>query len=335
VAQVSQLFIRAIDTNLKPSTIYEGSYGFQYSVTNSWVIEADYVFNQARHLWDLSNENQPNLVTPGKPAVIPFPLFVQGTSPTHIEWLSSVSNSNYNALQIAADKRFSRGLTFHGVYTWSKARSQVSDFEAGLRGVQDRYHRQHEWGYWDNDTPQRFVASGTYQLPIGQGHRFAPSGILEKAVGDWQLNAITTFASGQPVTVGITSDNSLTGSGSRPNCNTPTPGFRRSLADWVNPTGYSAPALYTFGNCSPTPGPRAPGISLVDMSLFKNFVFTEAKYLQFRVEAFNAINKPQFAPPSNLTWDTVNNVPVSGFGAVTSTIPFKYRQIQFALKFYY
>ena len=118
---MSQLFIRAIDSHLVPSTIYEGSYGFQYSVTNNFVLEANYVFNQARHLWDLANENQPNLITPGTPPVIPFPNFVQGTSPTHIEWLSSASNSNYNALQISGDKKMSYGVTFHAAYTWSKA----------------------------------------------------------------------------------------------------------------------------------------------------------------------------------------------------------------------
>jgi hypothetical protein len=215
----------------------------------------------------------------------------------------------------------------------------VSDFEAGLHGVQNRYNRKAEWGYWDNDTPHRFVGSGTYQLPIGKGHRIASSGVWEKAVGDWQLNSIVTFASGQPVGIGISQDNSGTGSGSRPDCIRPTSGFHRSLSDWVNPSGYTAPARYTFGNCSPTPGPRAPGISLVDASLFKNFTFTESKYLQFRVEAFNFINKPQFGPPSSLTWDTSSpgtaGAPVSNFGAITSTVPNLQRQIQFALKFYY
>ena len=127
-----------------------------------------------------------------------------------------------------------------------------------------------EWGYWDNDTPQRFVVSGTYEVPFGKGHRLACSGALEKVFGDWQLNAITTFASGQPVTIGITQDNSGTQSGNRPNCTTPASGFHRSIADWVSPSGYSAPAQFFFGDCRPTPGPRAPGISLVDASLFKN-----------------------------------------------------------------
>jgi hypothetical protein len=339
-AAVAQLFIRAIDTHLKPSTIYQASYGFQYSVSRNFVLEANYVLNRGRHLWDLENENQPDLITPGLPPVIPFPNFVQVSgSPTDIEWLTSEGNSTYNALQLSADKRMSRGLALHAAYTWSKALSQVSDFEAGLHGIQNRYNRAAEWGYWDDDTPSRFVASGTYQFPIGKGYKLASSGVWERVVGDWQLNSIATFASGQPVTVGITQDNSLTGTGNRPSCTTPASGFHRSLGDWVNPSGFTAPAQYTYGDCSPTPGPRAPGISLVDTSLFKNFVFTESKYLQFRIEAFNFINKPQFGTPSSLTWDTNNpgtvGAPVPGFGAINSTVPGFQRQLQFALKFYY
>jgi hypothetical protein len=77
----------------------------------------------------------------------------------------------------------------------------------------------------------------------------------------------------------------------------------------------------------------------VDASLFKNLPLTETKSLQFRVEAFNFLNKPQFGTPSNLSWNTSNpgtaGAPVSGFGAITSTVPFTFRQIQFALKFYF
>jgi hypothetical protein len=336
---VSQLFIRAIDRNLVPSTIYQGSAGVQYSLAHDFVVEANYVFNRGRHLWSLDNENQPNLIVPGSPPVIPFPDFTQGgTSPTHIEWLTSQSNSTYNALQLSADKRMSGGLTFHLAYTLSKAMSQVSDFEAGLRGTQDRYHRNREWGYWDNDTPHRFVASATYELPVGKCHHWNPSGVLGGVVANWQLNTIATFASGQPVTVGITSDNSGTGSGNRPNCTAPAAGFQRTITQWVNPSGFSSPAQYTFGNCSPTPGPRGPGLSLIDLSLFKNFPISEAKLFQFRVEAFNFINKPQFGMPSNLSWDTstpgVVGSPVSGFGAITS-LASPPRQIQLALKFYF
>ncbi len=63
-----------------PSDIYEGSFGFQYSVTRDLAFEINYVFNQGRHLWSLTNENQGHLDDPGSPPIIPFPQFVQGTT---------------------------------------------------------------------------------------------------------------------------------------------------------------------------------------------------------------------------------------------------------------
>jgi hypothetical protein len=338
-AAVSQLFIRAMDSHLVPSTIYQGSFGFQYSLSSSLMLETDYVWNRARHLWSLSNVNEPHLVTPGTAPVIPFQNFTSGGSATNIEWLDSGLNSNYNGLQVSLDKKMSRGLVLHLAYTWSKALSQASDFEAGLRGSQDRYRRNLDWGYWDNDTPHRLVASFTYGLPVGQGHAFNPSGIPGRVLRDWQWNGIVTYASGQPVSIGITSDTSGTNNGNRPDCTgQSTANFHKTIADWVDPVGYATPAKFFFGNCSPTPGARAPGISVWDMSLFKKIPLTETKSFQFRVEAFNIGNKPQFGNPTNLSWNTNtgNNAAVPGFGSITSTragsTP---RQLQLALKFYY
>jgi len=328
IAAVSQLQLRTVDPNLVPSTIYEGSFGFQYSLANNWLVETYYVWNQARHLWDLSNLNQGDLVTPGQPPVFPYPLYMQGTLPTFIENLESASNSNYNALQVTLDKKISNGLLIHAAYTHSKAMSQVSDFEAGLRGTQDRYHRVNEWGLWDNDTPDRFVGTFTYEVPVGKGHRFNPSGVAGKIVGGWQVNAIATYSSGQPIVIGIPFDNSGTGTGSRPNCVAAPAGFHQTISAWLNPAAYSQPAPFFFGTCSPTPGPRAPGLSVWDMSLFKKFPITETRYFEFRAEAFNIWNTPQFASPSNTTINTV------GFGQITS-LAIAPRQIQFALKFYY
>ena len=104
------------------------------------------MFNQGRHLWSLTNENQGHLDDPGSPPTIPFPQFVQGTNPTFVEWLDSDLSSSYNGLQISVDKRMANNFAFHVAYTWSKALSQGSDFEAGLRGIQDRYNLNKEWG---------------------------------------------------------------------------------------------------------------------------------------------------------------------------------------------
>lgn len=328
IAAVSQLQLRTIDPHLVPSTIYQGSFGFQYSLANTWLVEANYVWNQARHLWTLSNLNQGDLVTPGQAPVFPYPQYMQGSLPTFIENLESNANSNYNALQLVLDHRMSHGFLIHAAYTHSKAMSQVSDFEAGLRGIQNRYDLKDEWGLWDNDTPDRFVGSFTYELPIGRGHNINPSGFWGQVVGGWQANAIVTYASGQPIAIGIPFDNSGTGTGSRPNCVTPTANFHQSINQWINPTAYAQPAQYFFGTCSPTPGPRAPGISTWDTSLFKKFPISEMKYFEFRAEFFNTWNTPQFGTPS----DTTINTP--GFGAITS-LAIPPRQIQFALKFYF
>src|SRR5207244_7412610 len=126
--QVSQLFIRAIDSNLRVTEIYQGSYGFQYSFTPNLLVEADYVVNAGHHIWNLSNVNQSRLNPPGQPPVIPFPDFRQNrslppsqTGPTYIEWLDSADNSIYDGLQVKLEKRFSKGLNFLAAYTWSKS----------------------------------------------------------------------------------------------------------------------------------------------------------------------------------------------------------------------
>ena len=92
---------------LIPSDIYEGSFGIQYSVTRDLAFEINYVFNQGRHLWSLSNENQGILNDPGSPPIIPFPLFVQGTTPTYVEWLDSNLSSSYNGLQVSVEQLMS------------------------------------------------------------------------------------------------------------------------------------------------------------------------------------------------------------------------------------
>ncbi|MGI8959209.1 MAG: carboxypeptidase regulatory-like domain-containing protein [Bryobacteraceae bacterium] len=324
IPAVSQLQLRTVNSNIVPSTIYEASLGLQYSFSNNWLVEANYAGNRGRHLWNLTNLNQGNLVTPGSPPVFPFPLFMQGTLPTNVEFLDSNANSTYNALQLTLDKNMSRGLTFHLAYTFSKALSQTSDFEAGLFGIQDRYHLR--YGYWDNDTPHRFVGSFTYELPVGKGRQFNPSGIVGGVLGDWQLNAIATYASGQPITIGTPFNSSETGGGQFANC-IATAHIHQTIDHWLDPNAYSQPAQFTFGNCSPTPGPRAPGISNWDMSLFKMFPITETKVIQFRAEAFNIWNTPQFGSPNSII-----NTPSFGQISSLSSPP---RQIQFALKFYF
>ena len=94
---------------------------------------------------------------------------------------------------------------------------------------------------------------------------------------------------------------------------------------YLNPAAFSVPS-YTqpWGNAARNVV-SAPAFYDLDFGLHKNFaLFSEARFLQFRAEAFNLLNKTNFAPPSTLTSNS------SGFGVFTSTFPA--RQVQLALK---
>src|SRR5207249_9107502 len=176
-------------------------------------------------------------------------------------------------------------------YTWSKSLATASDFLGGIHGIQDRYNRKAERGFSDTDTPQRLVTSFSYELPVGRGRGFANSGIVGKLLERWQVNGIVTYQNGQPIGIGIPFDTSGTGNGSRPNCIAP-PAIHQTIDHWLDPNAYAIPEQFFFGNCDPTPGPRTPGLSTWDTSLFKQISVTETKRFEFRAEFFNTWNTP-------------------------------------------
>jgi hypothetical protein len=137
--------------------------------------------------------------------------------------------------------------------------------------------------------------------------------LAEQIVGGWQINTITSFQSG--VNRNVTSPNTSTvaritqradatgvdtGSDFTKNGQTIHPGqdfgsTNRSLY-WFNPTAFASPAPLTFGT-SGRDVIAAPGFWNWDVSLFKNFRFTERRVLQFRAEFFDALNQVRFDPP--------------------------------------
>jgi hypothetical protein len=93
---------------------------------------------------------------------------------------------------------------------------------------------------------------------------------------------------------------------------------------WFDPNSYAAPAPGTFGSCG-VGTVRGPGLASFDLSLQKQFAFTEAKRLEFRTEFVNLTNTPILNSPSTGLG--------GGLGQITSSQG--ERNIQFALKFYF
>ncbi|MGO4213808.1 hypothetical protein AB4043_23685, partial [Terriglobus sp. YAF25] len=231
-----------------------------------------------------------------------------------------VGVSNYNALQMKMEKRFTSGGVLLGSYTFSKllanTESLTSWLEAtGAPGYQNNNDLGGEYALSGYDSRQRLTVSYVYSLPFGRGQHFASgvSGVMDKLVSGWGFNGVTTFQKGYPLGLSMASNTVSTyslGGTTRPNvvqgCSKAVGGSVQSrLGDKFSNSGYFntscfvAPGNFKFGNESRTDNTlRAPGIANFDLALFKDTHMTEQVILQLRVESFNLFNRVQFGAPN-------------------------------------
>ncbi len=179
--------------------------------------------------------------------------------------------------------------------------------------------------------PYRLVISTIYQLPIGRdraiGRNMSPA--LDAVIGGWQVNGIWTLQAGPTLTLGVTNSSGMFGQATRANWNGEDPTIdgaaEDKLARWFDPSVFSQPAPFTFGNAPERiPGLRAHRLNSVDFSVFKEVQPTAGLRLQVRIEAFNLLNYTQFGNPNT----TLNSASI---GQVTSQANSP-RQMQFGVK---
>jgi hypothetical protein len=249
----------------------------------------------------------------------PYPQFTD-----IIPLYSSGSSSTYHALQVSFSKRFSRGFQFEGSYTKAKA------IDNGM-SHQNSYDIRQSKSLADFDIAQRFVVGYLYELPFGRGRAIGTNwnAPMNAILGGWQVNGITTYQSGTPLSI---SANNVAGIFSpRQNANNNGKSGKLSgdihdrLDRYFDTSVFSQPAAFTFGNTTPrSPDLRSPGLRNWDISAFKQFQLREYLRLQFRSEFLNAFNTVRFSAPNT----SVNS---NQFGVI-STQANSPRQIQFALK---
>jgi hypothetical protein len=183
--------------------------------------------------------------------------------------------------------------------------------------------------------------SGTFDLPFGRGRALLSSsnGVVNTIIGGWVVNFIYTYQSGQPITVGCP----VATTGDFGCFAFKVPGENlyagpHNYQQWLNPNAFAQPPVATqigqsdFAALGGAPQQvRGPGFSNLDLSVLKNFALSEVVRLQFRAEAFNAMNTPQFGQPGSL--NSFNN-PTGGFSSIT-TMRGNPRTLQFALKLFF
>ncbi len=234
--------------------------------------------------------------------------------------------SDYHSLQAQYDRRFTGGLQFLGAFTWSKT---IDDACGNLDTCAPQFYKNFaiERALSNQDQPYRLSLSSLYELPFGRGKRWASdiARPLDYVIGGWQLNGIYSLQAGLPFSVTVDGNPSSTRADlvGKPSVN---PG---NITTYINAAAFAIPA--STGGVFNAPGTsgrdilRGPGLSNLDLALFKNFSVTEQIRAQLRVQAYNVTNTPHFAnPDSDLNHGT--------FGQINNVLTNSWRQVELGLR---
>ena len=318
------------------------------------IVTAGYVGRRGLHLQRESNINQPTLaVVAAAPAGTNLDDLRPFKGYNSIRETDNVASSRYNALQLTWNRRFSNGLLFGVVYTYSK----VMDDGSNQRDIiPDTYYAHNLWGPAEFDTRHVFIANFLYQLPFFKNQ----TKLAGKLLGGWQVSGLVQYQSGTPTSVGrgtdyagVGVDGSLTGGiGQYWVFNSSGLDYQKTMAHnsgatdanwWVYPFNeggcnavgagctlkWSQPAKGTFNHQD---GIRDqiynPGFENWNLGLFKDFKIREATGFQFRAEAYDAFN--------HANWNGVGTDPtnLNTFMKVTGKNG-DHRELQLSLRFHF
>jgi hypothetical protein len=307
----------------------------QREILPNLLVDVAYIGNRSRNLVILGDFNQarPNAV--GENTALQARRPIQGYQ--FIQAAFDGGKADYQALQVKVERRYSRGLYLLNSFTWSRARDNASGHLETANGDNSRVNYrdiESDFGLSGYNQPLNNTTTVVWELPFGKDRRWANdmNAVLEGLAGGWRLTAINTMTSGLPVNLSYSPAAQFQVSGVptyRPNLIGDVYGDTSSITSYFNnanvvvPTDPSQP----FGN-APRNVARGPAVYLLDLGLHKQIgLGVGQSKLEFRVEAFNVLNKTNFGSPNA-------NRSNANFGTITtlSTTP---RQIQLGIKVYF
>jgi len=249
-------------------------------------------------------------------------------------------DSNYHALQVKWEKRFSKGLTALTHYTWSKMIDNVShssgnvSWLGGSTSIQNIWDLGGERALSSHDIAHRVVITGTYELPFGRGRRFGGgvNRIVDSIAGGWNISGMALMQSGMPLQVTQSGGNIWDGT-QRPNLvgDPSTSGrVQDRLNAYFNPAAFTQPAIDTPGSAPRNLNYRGPGITTLDAALLKSIPTWEGHRIELRLEGTNVTNTPMFADPGGLSFGATNFGQITGLRSGVGP-----RNLQFGIKYYF
>ena len=219
--------------------------------------------------------------------------------------------SNYNALQATINKHFSNGLLFSFNYVWSHFLDEMDSSGWGSRGGTQTWQVGNRpglnYGNSNFDIPNAFKGYASYELPFGKGKEYlnGTSRWMDELVGGWRIAGTFIAQSGNPFTVVNNTNQNSKISGCAMNCNwypnviADTHVSNPSPKGWFNTAAFgnaSTGNTFAFGD-EVRNSLRGPRLSVMNLSLAKDFSFGERVHLELRSDWVNALNHPSFNTP--------------------------------------
>ena len=296
--------LNAVDPNYKVPAVYTFSLGIQHDLGFHTILDVGWVNTEGRHLSrtralnevPFAAEFQPQNANPVGSGYLPDNYFRPYMGYGGITWQEESGSSNYNALQVQANRRFAKTLMLSASYSWSK----VLTYNGASPYLSDNWF----YGLSSINRPQSFVLNAMWDLP--KASHLADNGFIRTAFDGWQIGMVGTWQLGQPmgVSYGSTAGTNFTGGGdsSRTIVTGPVQLSRdqRTINRFFNTSAFSMPLQSTvanpylgLGNSSSTLF-NGPGVNNTDISFFKNIPIRERASLQLRWEIYDFFNHPSF-----------------------------------------
>ena len=314
--------------NVPFGKIKEWTLSVEHQFARDYAASIAYVGSYGNNLQfptDLNQITDPTVLAAGvtTKAQRPFPLF------GNIGGNNYNALSRYNALQVGVTKRYSYGLTFQINYVWSHFLDDQDSSGWGSRGGTQRWQIANNpaanYGNSNFDVPHAFKGLVSYELPFGQGKPYLNHHEATNLIaGGWRISGTFIKQSGNPFTVYDSTsadNNSQCGNNcvlylnqvSNPYSNVPA--IATQGISYFNPGAFTHPnkANFAFGTVGRNTL-RGPGLSVVDLSLAKDFHLKERFGLQLRADFVNALNHPSFQAPHS----DINNL--KNFGIIDSSL---------------
>jgi hypothetical protein len=345
--------IRVWDPHLRPQFTQQYNLTLEYQLFKETSLSVAYVGHNATHLVAPTDWNQPLPGTGDPTTWVNFnlrrPLSAVLPAVTQISGTASWAVSRYNALQVNARQRYTKGFEYLLSYTWSKTMTDnLGYYGSGGVSAQSAYSGNHydrhgyNYGPAFFDATHNFVWAGTYELPVGKGRAFGKDWhpVANAIIGGWEVSSIFSMHTGFPVTI--------TGTGGRtlqdprgavhpdqigkptiysdvPDCYIYNP-LNPFCAGLTGTVAFAEQPLGKFGSAG-VGTVRAPGYFNWDAGIGKKFNVREQQNLEFRAEFFNFTNHPSLSPPDRTFLPTSRT-----FGQITGTVS-PPRIVEFALKY--